>query len=287
MTLCRSHGHTSWGGALTVRAILKPLLATLVTVVFLALTAGTANAGRRCDAPSPSTLTIERGLGLAQRTADALEAAYTKRGTRVALLARAGQDLTRYQQRWSHVAWAYRLPQGGWRLVHKLNECDSDRSMVVRHGMGDFFIDDLWRHEAAWHAVPSAWEAELWALLQDTARLTTLHEPRYSMVSYTWGTRYQQSNQWALETLSLAVEPAVRSREQAQAWLRLRDYTPSILQIRALTRLGGRMAAGNVAFDDHPNEQRFADRIETTTADSILAWLERLAPGEGGQIYAR
>jgi hypothetical protein len=33
------------------------------------------------------------------------------------------------------------------------------------------------------------------------------------------------------------------------------------------------MTAANVAFDDHPNTKRFADRIETTTADSVLDWL--------------
>ena len=35
------------------------------------------------------------------------------------------------------------------------------------------------------------------------------------------------------------------------------------------------VSAANVAFDDHPNEQRFADRIDTVTVDSVFAWLER------------
>ena len=34
------------------------------------------------------------------------------------------------------------------------------------------------------------------------------------------------------------------------------------------------MTAANVAFDDHPNEKRFADRIETVTVDSALDWLQ-------------
>ncbi|XLM22221.1 DUF2145 domain-containing protein, partial [Chromobacterium piscinae] len=32
---------------------------------------------------------------------------------------------------------------------------------------------------------------------------------------------------------------------------------------------GGRMFKANVAFDDHPNELRFADRIQTVSVDSI------------------
>ena len=35
------------------------------------------------------------------------------------------------------------------------------------------------------------------------------------------------------------------------------------------------MTAANVAFDDHPNEKRFTDRIETVTADSVFEWLFR------------
>ncbi len=56
-------------------------------------------------------------------------------------------------------------------------------------------------------------------------------------------------------------------------------YEPTALRIGALTRLGGRVTAANVAFDNHPNEKRFADRIETVTVDSVFAWLQRSGPG--------
>ena len=54
---------------------------------------------------------------------------------------------------------------------------------------------------------------------------------------------------------------------------------PTAQRIGALTRLGGRVTAANVAFDDHPNEKRFADRIETVTVDSVFAWLHRSGLG--------
>lgn len=263
----------------------KPGMWTLVALGALGvLAAGAAHAGRSCETAKPTPQLIERGLGLAQRTSAALERAHAQDGTRVVLLARAGQDLTRYGQHWSHVAWAYRTQEGQWRVVHKLNECGSDRSVLMRQGLGEFFLDDLWRYQASWHAVPGAWQDKLWRLLQDKPGVLALHQPRYSMVSYAWGTRYQQSNQWAIETLALAADPGVRGREQAQAWLRQQDYRPSVLRIGALTRLGGRIASANVAFDDHPSAQRFADRIETVTADSVLAWLARLTHAEGNTI---
>ena len=256
---------------LTARALLLTTLAA-----GLALATGAAYAGRQCETAKPTPQVIERGMALAQRTATALDAAYAQDGTRVVLLARAGQDLTKYGQTWSHVGWAYRTPQGVWRVVHKLNQCGSDRSMVTRQGLGEFFLDDLWRYQATWRAAPRAWQDALWQLLQDNGRALTLHQPHYSIVSYAWGTRYQQSNQWAIETLALAAEPGLRQRAQAQAWLKLKDYQPATLRIGPLARLGGRVGSANVAFDDHPDAQRFANQIQTVTADSVLSWLDRL-----------
>jgi hypothetical protein len=102
------------------------------------------------------------------------------------------------------------------------------------------------------------------------------------MVAYPWSQRYQQSNQWALETLAMTQDPAATSRERAQAWLKLQGYEPTTLHLNAFTRLGARATAVNVAFDDHPNEKRFTDRIETVTVDSVFAWLNR--SGLGGNV---
>lgn len=106
-------------------------------------------------------------------------------------------------------------------------------------------------------------------------RALSLRRKPYSIVSYAWGGEYQQSNQWAIQTLAAAMEPQITSREQAQAWLRFKGYEPAVLRINALTRLGGRVSAANVAFDDHLNDKRFSDRIETVTADSVFQWLQR------------
>ena len=55
----------------------------------------------------------------------------------------------------------------------------------------------------------------------------------------------------------------------------LRDYQPTVLNLHALERLGGRMSRANVSFDDHPGDKRWNDRIETVGADSVLQWLAR------------
>ena len=50
------------------------------------------------------------------------------------------------------------------------------------------------------------------------------------------------------------------------------------------TRLGARVGSAHIAFDDHPSSQRFADRIDTVTVDSVFAWLERAGLAGGVQI---
>ena len=73
-------------------------------------------------------------------------------------------------------------------------------------------------------------------------------------------------------------EPAATTRERAQAWLQSAAATSRPrCACRPLTRLGARVTAANIAFDDHPNDKRFTDRIETVTVDSVFAWLQRAA----------
>ena len=242
-----------------------------------------AHAGRTCAAPHPpKAQAIERSLVLAERTLKALDDS----GAQVVVLARAGQDLSAYGLRYSHLGFAYQQAdgQGGhvWRVLHKLNQCGTADAALYRQGLGEFFLDDLWRWEAAWVVPSRDVQGRLLALLQDSARSVRLNVRPYSMVSYAWGQKYQQSNQWAIETLALAMEPAVNNRQQAQAWLQFRGYQPTTLTIGPLTRLGARATAANVAFDDHPNEKRFSNRIETVTVDSVFDWLREA--GLGGTV---
>jgi hypothetical protein len=261
-----------------LRAVMH-LLAAAVAVVLagLFLFPLNAHAGRSCEEQKVSAASIIKGMELAQRTAQQLDAS----GAQVVLLARAGQDLGKYGLRYSHMGLAYKTEAGAWRVVHKLNQCNTATAAIYRQGLGEFFLDDLWRHEAAWVVPSPAVQARLRAALDESpSRVTRLHTAPYSIVSYVWGDRYQQSNQWVIETLAAAMEPAtIRTRGQAQAWLQLRGYEPTALKLGPLTRLGGRITAANVAFDDHPNEKRFSDRIETVTVDSVFAWLPRAGLG--------
>jgi hypothetical protein len=266
----------------------------LAAALLLGLGAAPAHAGRSCEAKKPSTQSIERGLALAERTAAALEAEYAKSGAQVVVLARAGQDLREYGLRWSHLGFALRQsvvidgkPTPVWRVLHKLNQCGAATASLYRQGLGEFFLDDPWRYETAWAVPTPEVQARLQAVLTNPARMAALHQRSYSLVAYPWAQKYQQSNQWALETLALAMQPGaapptlMESRLTAQNWLRANGYQPSTLHISALKRLGGRLSAANVAFDDHPDSKRFDGRIETVTVDSVFAWLPRAGLASG------
>ncbi|CAM5788517.1 DUF2145 domain-containing protein [Rhizobacter fulvus] len=236
-----------------------------------------AQAGRSCENRPPTVSAVERSMALAEHTAQQLD----RSGAQVVLLARAGQDLSEYHLRYSHLGFAYRDGER-WRVVHKLNQCGTANGSVYRQGLGEFFLDDLFDYEAAIVVPQLEVQAKLLPALKDNARLAQLNTPAYSVVAYPWAQRYQQSNQWAIETLAMTQEPGARTRERAQAWLQLKDYQPTTLHIGALKRLGGRLTAANVAFDDHPNEKRFADRIDTVTVDSVFSWMNR--SGLGGPV---
>jgi hypothetical protein len=245
----------------------------------LALAGGNAEAGRSCEQKPLSAQSVARAMALAEKTAVRLD----QTGARVVVLARAGQNLSEYGLRYSHLGFAYRDGEHGpWRVVHKLNQCGSSRASLYRQGLGEFFLDDPFEFRAAIVVLDPALQAKLLPALRDDGRVAQLHTGAYNMVAYPWAQRYQQSNQWALEALALAVEPGIAERQQAQAWLGLQGYEPTVLRLGALTRLGGRISAANIAFDDHPNEKRFSDRIETVTVDSVFAWLNR--SGLGGPV---
>ena len=234
-----------------------------------------AYAGRSCDTKGPTVQIVEKGMALAQKTAQALDADFAARGTKVVIIARAGQDLGKYGLRYSHLGFGYRTNEGQWLIAHKLNTCSTADASLYRHGLGEFFMDDLFRYEGAWIVPNPDVQEKLYKVLLDKDRTTKLNIRPYNMVSYVWGTKYQQSNQWVLETIAAAMDDNVRTREQAHSWIKQKGYVPTTLVIGPLTRLGGRVGSANIAFDDHPSEKRFSDQIQTVTVDSMFEWMPR------------
>jgi hypothetical protein len=235
-----------------------------------------AHAGRTCSNEPLTLRAVTQGLALAERTARTLDAT----GAQVVVLARAGQDLHAYSLRYSHLGLAYKDGER-WRVLHKLNQCGTASASIYREGLGEFFLDSPFEYVAGVVPLSADAQARLLPLLRNPAPVAGLHTRAYSMLAYPWALTYQQSNQWAIETLAVAMGAEQTSREAAQEWLEAKAYTPTELHLSALSRLGARMTMANVAFDDHPSGLRFTGRIRTVTVDSVFAWLQRSGLGLG------
>jgi len=247
-----------------------------IALIVALFCAGAARAGQTCNEVKPGPESVRKALTLAQRTRDALDAS----GGQVALVARAGQDLSKWNLRWSHMGFAWRdHPQGRWLMVHLLNQCGSAGSDLFNEGLGNFFLDDPYRYEALILMPGAETQRRLAAALAGNAP-ARFHDPRYNMVAYVFSTDYQNSNQWALELLAAASARDLRidTRPSAQAWLKAAGFTPITVEIDALARLGGRMFRANIAFDDHPFARRMAGQIDTVTVESIERFLRNRDP---------
>lgn len=230
-----------------------------------------ALAGRTCEPWIPTATSVSKGLELGKRSFDLLEAS----GAEVALIARAGQDLTHYRLRYSHVGFVWRdHPDGRWTVVHELNGCGTATSSLYAQGLGNFFLDDPFRYEAMIMIPDIETQHRLVAMLGG-ALPQTMHDSHYNVVAYPFSTDYQNSNQWVLELLASALSKdfVIGDRAAAQNWLRLSGYRPTTLEISSMTRLGARLFKANVAFDDHPFDRRMAGQIDVVTVESIVDFM--------------
>lgn len=242
-----------------------------VACVALAMQSGVAIAGRSCEERVPDAAVVQKALTLAHEAQQKLSDA----GAEVALIARAGQNLSQYGIRYSHFGFVWRdHPKGAWRVVHELNHCGTADSEIYDDGLGNFFLDDLWKMEAV-ILIPNRSTQQRLARLFSSRGHLALHNAHYNMVAYPFSTKYQNSNQWALEAFAAAEarDAVVSRRDQAQQWLRLSGYQPTELKLSAMTRLGARISKANIAFDDHPYELRWSDRIRTVTVDSVFRFV--------------
>lgn len=234
-------------------------------------------AGQTCSDVPPRPESVR----MAFSSARALSAALDKAQPQVVLVARVGQDLSKYGLRHSHLGFVLKDPSSEqWRVMHLLNACGTADSAIWREGLANFFLDDLFSYESLM-IIPSA-EAQIQILakLADPSQYLALFTPHYNMLAYPFATQYENSNQWVLELLTKVYSGKIEidSREKSQQWLKLMGYEPTTLDLGPMARLGGRMFRANVAFDDHPNERRFTDQIDIVTVVSMTRFLKKIDP---------
>ncbi|WP_428960027.1 DUF2145 domain-containing protein [Xanthomonas oryzae] len=251
----------------------------IALLVLAALPLAATAAAPRCVQRYPSPHATAAMFDMATSTAQALD---TLPDAKVVLLARGGQDLSRYGLKHSHLAFAVREADGIWRVRHLLNRCKSDASQLYVEGLSNFVGESAVSNDLRVGVLTPAVQQRLQAVLSDSGELAhRLHETRYSMVAYPFSTDYQNSNQWVLEVLAAALAadaqpPTVISdRHAAQAWLQAARYHPSILHLDVKQRVGARFVAANATTTDHPVGERVSGNYSVVTVESVFDFLHQ------------
>lgn len=252
--------------------------ALLFTALMLAAPAAHAQSQHECVERHPTPASLAAMFDVALRADEALEALDD---VDVVILARGGQDLSKYGLRHSHLAFAVREDDGSWRTVHLLNHCKASQSTLYREGLSNF-IGETGTHTDLRVGVPiPAVRAALKAMLTAPGiQAKALHEPRYSVVAYPFSDEYQNSNQWVLEVLAAAIAQSrdgtlLVRRAQVQTWLKEQMYEPSSLHIGVGKRLGARFFAANAATTDHPASERISGNYSVVTVESVFDFLQK------------
>ena len=245
--------------------------AALVLVVALACASPVAHAGADCTAQPLEPDEVAR----AAATALTIRAALDASDAPLALVARAGTDLSKHGLHYSHVGIAVREHRdGAWTVVHLLNHCGSDQSHLHAEGLVNFFADRLVNQDVRVVWLEPVRATRLRRLIIDGS-LHRLHEPRYNLIARTGSRRWQNSTSWILEMLAAAdADTPAPTRREAAEHIKATAFQPDIVHVPYSQRVLGGLFGSNVAFTDHPIATRLSGDYPVVTVRAIVRWLE-------------
>jgi len=269
---------TRCGCDLALRA--RPLL---LSVAGLCL-AGAAQAGmlRHCAPPPALTAAQQDRL---YRFADLVRGELDRSGQRLALVARAGLDLRRFGQRYSHAGISLRAsPNTPWSVRQLYLDCDAGQPQLFDQGLPGFVLggaDPDAGHIVLW-LLPEAQAGALEAAALDSRQALRLLGGRYSANAHAGSTRYQNCNQWVAELLAQAwgrLPDSDQPRADAQQWLQQQGYVPTRIQVsNPLVTLAGLLLPW-LHTDDHPADALQRQEFDVSMPASIEAFVQRQVPG--------
>lgn len=230
------------------------------------------------------------------RFAGAVKAELERSGADVALVARAGLDLSRFGLLYSHAGIALKdNPGGPWAVRQLYYACDESRPRLFDQGMSGFVLgaDTPGHGHVLLLFPPAADGARLARAALDKRQALALLAERYSADAYAFGTRYQNCNQWVAEMLASAWgglgdddgrsdssdSSAGDARARAQAWLRARGYAATPVRVPSRWTMFAGQFVPLVHVDDHPLDDIYALALHTSVPASIEDFVHRRLPG--------
>jgi len=203
-------------------------------------------------------------------------------GQAVALVARSGVDLGRFDLRYSHAGIALRdSPNTPWSVRQLYYACDEQRPRLFDQGLAGFLLaaDDLPTAHVTLLLPPPEAAPALAAAALDGALALGLLAADYSANAFAFSTRYQNCNQWVAELLAaawggLGPQP---TRGQAQAWLQMEGYEPHRFAAAPLLYQLARLVP-LLHHDDHPGNDQAAAVFRVSMPDSLQAFVAQQWP---------
>jgi hypothetical protein len=235
-----------------------------------------------CDRSSPLTARQQdRLLRFAAEAREELE----RSGGRVALIARSGLNLQRFDIRYSHAGISLKASANGpWSVRQLYYACDEGRPRLFDQGMAGFLFgtDDPSVGYLSMLVLPDAEADAVERAALDTARALRLLAATYSANAHPFSLRYQNCNQWVMELLASAwgaLADGGDLRARAQHWLAAQGYAPRPVEVGSHALM---LAAGFIPWihlDDHPEADVFALRVQTSLPREIEAFVRARVPG--------
>ena len=236
---------------------------------------------RYCDSePELSTAAQDRLLRVAAIVKGELE----RSGQSIALVARSGLALQRFNQRYSHAGLSLKAsPSTAWSVRQLYYACDEQRPRLFDQGMSGFVlgVNDPSEGYVSIVFLPDGAGTGLEHSALDDRQALQLLGATYSANAYAFSQQYQNCNQWLVELMATAwgsLPQGDAPRRRAQEWLMDHGYTPSIFRVGWQPLMWLANLVHWLHSDDHPPEDIAAAQFKVTMPSSIESFVRNLLP---------
>jgi hypothetical protein len=218
------------------------------------------------------------------RFAGAVRQELEQSGAGVALVSRAGLDLSRFGLLYSHAGVALKNePDGAWEVRQLYYACEESRPRLFDQGIAGFALgaDAPGAGHVSLVFVGDEDGAMLQRAAQDKRLALSLLSGRYSANAYAFGTRYQNCNQWVAELLAGAwghLDGDATPRASAQGWLRAQGYTAGPVKVPSHWMMFAGQFVPLVHMGDHPLDDVYALALRVSVPASIEDFVHRRQP---------
>jgi hypothetical protein len=253
------------------------------TLFGLLLTTGWSQASQLAGCEEPSPLTASQNDRLI-RFAALVKAELQASDHAVAVIARSGLKLDFFDQRYSHAGLSLKGSSNSpWSVRQLYYACDEARPKVFDQGLTGFVlgVNDPDQSYVSLLLLPQAEGQALAQVALNNQRALELLGSNYSANAYAFGLRYQNCNQWVMETLAVAwggLLPSDDLRQRSQDWLRQRAYEPTRFELKAPPVMWLSRLIPWVHHDDHPSTDLAQYVFRVSMPASIETFVRQQVP---------